>query len=124
MSAALLYSEASGGHRFTGQTGGKILRRHPRYITLLAAPFYLLYLHFYVRNGACRLLNLLPALFLKSRRISQYIRPERRASISVIASQQAITASPISAAIAAIIQFNGAVGRLYFNHYDDLRTCR
>lgn len=76
-----------------------MLRRHPRYITLLA-PF-ICYIFTFMSGTGHVVYSLLPVISEVAR--DSGIRPERPLSISVIASQQAITASPISAAMAAMI---------------------
>ncbi|VEA00345.1 anaerobic c4-dicarboxylate transporter [Salmonella enterica subsp. salamae] len=46
--------QASGGLDLLVKLAEKILRRHPP-LHYVISTVYLLYLHFYVRNGACRL---------------------------------------------------------------------
>ncbi len=84
----------------------KILRRHPRYITLLA-PF-ICYIFTFMSGTGHVVYSLLPVISEVAR--DSGIRPERPLSISVIASQQAITASPISAAMAAMIGLMAPLG--------------
>ncbi|KCU94409.1 anaerobic C4-dicarboxylate transporter [Salmonella enterica subsp. enterica serovar Cerro str. FSL R8-0235] len=122
--------QASGGLDLLVKLAEKILRRHPRYITLLA-PF-ICYIFTFMSGTGHVVYSLLPVISEVAR--DSGIRPERPLSISVIASQQAITASPISVFLYLFPLshrnrrsgghdwFNGAVGRLYFNHNDDLRA--
>ena len=91
--------QASGGLDLLVRLAEKMLRRHPRYITLLA-PF-ICYIFSFMSGTGHVVYRLLPVISEVAR--DSGIRPERPLSISVIASQQAITASPISAAMAAMI---------------------
>ena len=91
--------QASGGLTLLVRLAEKMLRRHPRYITLLA-PF-ICYIFTFMSGTGHVVYSLLPVISEVAR--DSGIRPERPLSISVIASQQAITASPISAAMAAMI---------------------
>lgn len=91
--------QVSGGLDLLVQLAEKMLRRHPRYITLLA-PF-VCYIFTFISGTGHVVYSLLPVISEVAR--DSGIRPERPLSISVIASQQAITASPISAAMAAMI---------------------
>ena len=91
--------QASGGLTLLVRLAEKMLRRHPRYITLLA-PF-ICYIFTFMSVTGHVVYSLLPVISEVAR--DSGIRPERPLSISVIASQQAITASPISAAMAAMI---------------------
>ena len=91
--------QASGGLTLLVRLAEKMLRRHPRYITLLA-PF-ICYIFPFMSGTGHVVYSLLPVISEVAR--DSGIRPERPLSISVIASQQAITASPISAAMAAMI---------------------
>ncbi|HGB8255131.1 TPA: anaerobic C4-dicarboxylate transporter family protein [Salmonella enterica subsp. enterica serovar Enteritidis] len=98
--------QASGGLDLLVKLAEKILRRHPRYITLLA-PF-ICYLFTFMSGTGHVVYSLLPVISEVAR--DSGIRPERPLSISVIASQQAITASPISAAMAAMIGLMAPLG--------------
>ncbi|SQI19609.1 anaerobic c4-dicarboxylate transporter [Salmonella enterica subsp. arizonae] len=98
--------QASGGLDLLVKLAEKILRRHPRYITLLA-PF-ICYIFTFMSGTGHVVYSLLPVISEVAR--DSGIRPERPLSISVIASQQAITASPISAAMAAMIGLMAPLG--------------
>ncbi|NUU66376.1 anaerobic C4-dicarboxylate transporter [Enterobacteriaceae bacterium BIT-l23] len=98
--------QAAGGLDLLVKLAEKILRRHPRYITLLA-PF-ICYLFTFMSGTGHVVYSLLPVISEVAR--DSGIRPERPLSISVIASQQAITASPISAAMAAMIGLMAPLG--------------
>ncbi|WP_409308483.1 anaerobic C4-dicarboxylate transporter family protein [Pectobacterium sp. B1J-3] len=93
--------QAAGGLDFLVSVAERLLRRHPKYITILA-PF-VSYLFTFMSGTGHVVYSLLPVISEVAR--DSGIRPERPLSISVIASQQAITACPISAAMAAMIGF-------------------
>lgn len=93
--------QAAGGLDFLVAQAEKLLRRHPKYITILA-PF-VSYLFTFMSGTGHVVYSLLPVISEVAR--DSGVRPERPLSISVIASQQAITACPISAAMAAMIGF-------------------
>lgn len=80
----------------------KILRKNPAMITFLA-PIVCYFFTFFSGTGhiAYSLLPIIAEIATESK-----VRPERPLSISVIASQQAITASPISAATAALLSYD------------------
>ncbi|MCM2444982.1 anaerobic C4-dicarboxylate transporter [Rahnella sp. CG8] len=98
--------QAAGGLDLMVKLAEKILRRHPRYITLLA-PF-VCYIFTFVSGTGHVVYSLLPVISEVAR--DSGVRPERPLSISVIASQQAITASPISAAMAGMIGLMAPLG--------------
>lgn len=110
--------QASGGLDLLVKLAEKILRRHPRYITLLA-PF-ICYIFTFMSGTGHVVYSLLPVISEVAR--DSGIRPERPLSISVIASQQADHRQSYICRHGGDDWFNGAVGRLYFNHYDDLRA--
>ncbi len=91
--------QAAGGLDYLVRVAEKILRRNPSMITFLA-PLVCYIFTFLSGTGhiAYSLLPIISEIATKSK-----VRPERPLSISVIASQQAITASPISAATAALL---------------------
>ncbi|MEH2921868.1 anaerobic C4-dicarboxylate transporter family protein [Samsonia erythrinae] len=93
--------QAAGGLDFLVSVAERLLRRHPKYITIVA-PF-VSYLFTFMSGTGHVVYSLLPVISEVAR--DSGIRPERPLSISVIASQQAITACPISAAMAAMIGF-------------------
>ncbi|KFX19731.1 anaerobic C4-dicarboxylate transporter family protein [Pectobacterium betavasculorum] len=93
--------QAAGGLDFLVSIAERLLRRHPKYITILA-PF-VSYLFTFMSGTGHVVYSLLPVISEVAH--DSGIRPERPLSISVIASQQAITACPISAAMAAMIGF-------------------
>ena len=96
---ALSLMQAAGGLDYVVQLAEKVLHRNPRRVTILA-PFvtYALIL----ASGTQHVIYaLLPVIAEVARKTG--IRPERPLSISVIASQHGLVASPISAATVALI---------------------
>ena len=91
--------QASGGLDYLVKVAEKILRKNPSIITFLA-PVVCYFFTLFSGTGhiAYSLLPIISEIATDSK-----VRPERPLSISVIASQQAITASPISAATAALL---------------------
>ena len=101
--------QAAGGLDLMVSVAEKVLRRHPRQITLLA-PF-VTYVFTFVSGTGHVAYSLLPIIAEVSRKVKE--RPERPLSISVISSQVAVTVSPMSAATAgmvALLSKNGAFG--------------
>ena len=91
--------QAAGGLDYLVKVAEKILRKNPAMITFLAPVVcYLFTLFSGTGHIAYSLLPIISEIATDSK-----VRPERPLSISVIASQQAITASPISAATAALL---------------------
>ena len=91
--------QAAGGLDYLVKVAENILRKNPAMITFLA-PIVCYFFTFFSGTGhiAYSLLPIISEIATDSK-----VRPERPLSISVIASQQAITASPISAATAALL---------------------
>lgn len=89
--------QGAGGLDYLVRVAERILRRNPSMITFLA-PVVCYFFTFFSGTGhiAYSLLPIIAEIATESK-----VRPERPLSISVIASQQAITASPISAATAS-----------------------
>lgn len=91
--------QASGGLDFLVSVAEKILRSNPKRINYLAPLVcYVFTLVAGTGHVAYSVLPIISELAFKTG-----IRPERPLSVSVIASQQAITASPISAATVALL---------------------
>lgn len=91
--------QASGGLDFLVSVAEKILRSNPKRLNYLAPIVcYVFTLVAGTGHVAYSVLPIISELALKTG-----IRPERPLSVSVIASQQAITASPISAATVALL---------------------
>ena len=91
--------QSAGGLDYLVKVAEKILRKNPGAITFLG-PIVCYVFTFLAGTGhiAYSLLPIISEIATDSK-----VRPERPMSISVIASQQAITASPISAATAALL---------------------
>jgi anaerobic C4-dicarboxylate transporter DcuA len=97
--AAAAAMQAAGGLDLLVAIASKILRRRPQSITFVAPA--VAWLFTFVAGTGHVAYSILPVIAEVSRKAG--VRPERPMSISVIASQQAITASPVSAATAAMI---------------------
>lgn len=91
--------QAAGGLDFLVKLAEKILRKHPQNVTILA-PLVTYSFTFLAGTGHVAY-SVLPVIAEVARETK--IRPERPLGIAVIASQQAITASPISAATVALL---------------------
>ena len=91
--------QGAGGLDYLVKIAEKILRRNPAMITIVAPIVcYIFTLFSGTGHIAYSLLPIISEIAIVSK-----IRPERPLSISVLASQQAITASPISAATSALL---------------------
>jgi len=98
--------EAAGGIDYLVQVAERIIRRNPRQITVIAP---LVSYAFTLGAGTGHVFYpLLPIIHEVAH--ENGIRPERPIAVSTIASQQAITASPVSAAMAAMIALFEPVG--------------
>lgn len=91
--------QAAGGLDLMVSMAEKFLRKHPQRITLLSP--IVTYLFTFVAGTGHVAYSVLPVIAEVAHETK--IRPERPLSIAVIASQQAITASPISAATVALL---------------------
>lgn len=91
--------QAAGGLDLMVRLAERFLRKHPSHITLYS-PF-VTYLFTFVAGTGHVAYSLLPVIAEVAHETK--IRPERPLAIAVIASQQAITASPISAATVALL---------------------
>jgi anaerobic C4-dicarboxylate transporter-like protein len=109
--------QAAGGLDLMVSFAEKLLRRHPRQITILAP--LVSYLFTFVSGTGHVSYSLLPIIAEVSRKVKE--RPERPLSISVIASQVAVTASPMSAATAGMVALLSKGGR--FGLTDILLVC-
>ena len=96
---ALSLMQAAGGLDYVIQLAEKVLRRNPRRITILAP----LVTYFLIMASGTQhvIYALLPVIAEVARKAG--IRPERPLSMSVIASQHGLVASPVSAATVALI---------------------
>lgn len=91
--------QAAGGLDYLVKMAERLLRKHPSRITILS-PLVTYFFTFIAGTGHIAY-SVLPVIAEVARETK--IRPERPLGIAVIASQQAITASPISAATAAFL---------------------
>ena len=98
--------QAAGGMDYLVVIAGRALRIWPAGITLVAP--VVTYAFTFVAGTGHIVYALLPVIAEVSR--SAGVRPERPLSIATIAAQQAITASPISAATVALLGFLGPAG--------------
>src|SRR5687767_7143499 len=91
--------EAAGGIDYLVQIAAGIIRQHPKQVTIIAP--VVAYVFTFLAGTGHVFYPLLPVIYevaMKGR-----VRPERPIAVATIASQQAITASPVSAATAAMI---------------------
>lgn len=91
--------QAAGGLDLLVVVAERALRANPRYITFVAPA--VAYLFTFCSGTGHVAYAILPVIAEVARKAG--IRPERPLSISVIASQQAVTASPLAAATAALL---------------------
>lgn len=93
--------QACGGLDYLVKIAEKILRRNPRMITVLAP--VVAYIFTFMCGTGHIVYSLLPVI--NEIAIETGVRPERPISASIVSSQQAITACPISAATVAVLAF-------------------
>ena len=91
--------QASGGMDWLIQIEERLLRKHPKYITILA-PLCTFFLTVLVGTGHV-VYTLMPIICDIS--LKKGIRPERPCGVASIASQVGITCSPIAAAVASFV---------------------
>ncbi len=96
---ALSMMEAAGGLTYLVETAEKLLRRNPTRITFLAP--LVTYALIFAAGTQHVIYSLLPVIAEVSRKAG--VRPERPMSMSVIAAQHGLVASPVSAATVALI---------------------
>jgi anaerobic C4-dicarboxylate transporter DcuA len=91
--------QAAGGMDYLVNVAGKILRKHPGQITILG-PFVTYFFTLFAGTAhiSYSILPIIAEVAIKAR-----IRPERALSMSVTAAHMGITASPVSAASAALL---------------------
>src|SRR3954463_11388341 len=98
--------QAAGGMDYLVGVAGKILREHPGQITLLGP---LVTYAFVLFAGTAHIsYSIMPIIAEVA--IKNKIRPERAMSMSVTAAHMAITASPVSAAAAALLSVLAGTG--------------
>lgn len=91
--------QAAGGLDYMVKLAEKLLRKNPSHVTILSP--IVTYLFTFVAGTGHVAYSVLPVIAEVATETK--IRPERALGIAVIASQQAITASPISAATVALL---------------------
>ena len=91
--------DAAGGTDFLVRIAERIIRANPKYVTIVA-PLTTWSFTFLAGTGHI-VYPLLPVIYETAHQSG--IRPERPMAVATIASQQAITASPVAAATAAMI---------------------
>lgn len=91
--------QAAGGLDYLVSLAEKLLRKNPAQVTILSP--LVTYLFTFIAGTGHVAYSVLPVIAEVARETK--IRPERPLGIAVIASQQAITASPISAATVALL---------------------
>ena len=91
--------DAAGGIDFLVRVAERIIRANPKYVTIVA-PLVTWTFTFVAGTGHI-VYPLLPVIYETA--YQNGIRPERPMAVATIASQQAITASPVAAATAAMI---------------------
>lgn len=114
--------QAAGGLDYLVSLAEKILRNNPDRITFLG-PMVTYFFTLFAGTGHVAY-SVLPVIAEVARETG--VRPERPMSISVIASQQAITASPIAAATVALLGLlGGSAAKFGFNIelIDILKVC-
>lgn len=97
--AAASVMDAAGGIDFLVRIAERIIRANPKYVTIVA-PLTTWSFTFVAGTGHI-VYPLLPVIYETAH--GSGIRPERPMAVATIASQQAITASPVAAATAAMI---------------------
>jgi len=97
--AAAAAMQAAGGLDYLVRLAEKLLRKNPSQVTIISP--LVTYLFTFVAGTGHVAYSVLPVIAEVARETK--IRPERPLGIAVIASQQAITASPISAATVALL---------------------
>jgi len=98
--------EVAGGLDYLVQLAERLLRAHPKYVTILA-PLCTFTLTVCVGTGHA-VYALLPVIADVALRTK--IRPERPMAISSVASQMGITASPVAAAVTTFLGYSAKMG--------------
>lgn len=96
---ALSMMEAAGGLTYLVESAEKLLRRNPARVTVIAP--LVTYALIFAAGTQHVIYSLLPVIAEVSRKAG--VRPERPLSMSVIAAQHGLIASPVSAATVALI---------------------
>ena len=108
--------QAAGGIDYLVTLAEKILRKHPKSITILAPMVSWLFV-FCCGTGHI-LWSLLP--IINEIAIENGVRPERPIAASVVSSQNAVCGTPLAAATAALVGFLEEAGSIDMPAYSDL----
>jgi len=111
--------DAAGGIDFLVRIAERIIRANPKYVTIVA-PLTTWTFTFLAGTGHI-VYPLLPVIYETAHQSG--IRPERPMAVATIASQQAITASPVAAATAAMIGLFAEKGVTQFGLPQILMVC-
>lgn len=101
--------QAVGGMDYMVQIAERILRKHPKYVSVIA-PFVTYFFTMLIGTGH-GIYALQPVIFDVA--YNTGVRPERPMAASAVSSQMGITASPISAALMGVVTFLGKGGAEY-----------
>ena len=108
--------EAAGGLRYLTTLSEKLIRRYPHRITFISP--LIVYLLTFLGGTGHTIYALLPVVADVAKDVG--VRPSRPLSVSVIAAQQAVLASPISAPTALVV---GLLAPYGIGLLDILRVC-
>jgi anaerobic C4-dicarboxylate transporter DcuA len=111
--------DAAGGIDFLVRIAERIIRANPKYVTIVA-PLTTWSFTFVAGTGHI-VYPLLPVIYETAHQSG--IRPERPMAVATIASQQAITASPVAAATAAMIGLFAEKGAVQWGLPQILMIC-
>jgi anaerobic C4-dicarboxylate transporter DcuA len=111
--------DAAGGIDFLVKIAERIIRANPKYVTIVA-PLTTWSFTFVAGTGHI-VYPLLPVIYETAHQSG--IRPERPMAVATIASQQAITASPVAAATAAMIGLFAEKGLTQWGLPEILMVC-
>ena len=111
--------DAAGGIDFLVSVAERIIRANPKQITILAP--LVTWLFTFLAGTGHVVYPLQPVIYEVA--MSAGIRPERPMAVATIASQQSITASPVSAATAALLGMFAAYNFTDFGLTDILMIC-
>ena len=111
--------DAAGGIDFLVRIAERIIRANPKYVTIIA-PLTTWSFTFVAGTGHI-VYPLLPVIYETAHQSG--IRPERPLAVATIASQQAITASPVAAATAAMIGLFSEKGLTQWGLPEILMVC-
>jgi anaerobic C4-dicarboxylate transporter DcuA len=111
--------DAAGGIDFLVRIAERLIRANPRYVTIVA-PLTTWSFTFVAGTGHI-VYPLLPVIYETAHQNG--IRPERPMAVATIASQQAITASPVAAATAAMIGLFAEKGEAQWGLPQILTVC-